>query len=149
MKRAILVALGTGAVITSAAAIGITAALVPTPQAMTREQYDAALHRLEAARARAQARCDALDGGDAGLCLAQLRADDRVQSADLEAAYRQTEQTARDAQRARIDARYELDRARCDALKGFQKDRCLISAHANKGRALLEAAGPYELRRSL
>jgi hyperosmotically inducible protein len=148
MRRAILVALGTGVVITGAAAIGLTAALAPTPKAMSREDYDAALHRLEALHTRAQARCEALDGDEAGLCLARLRADDRVMAADLEAVFRRTEHAARDAQRARIDARYEIDRARCEALKGMRKDKCLIDAHATKGRALLEAAAPYSLRYS-
>lgn len=146
MRRAILVALGTGAVISSAAAIGIGAALGPAPETMTREEHDAAVHRIEQVRAREQARCDALQGDDASLCLAQMRADERVRAAELESAYRRTERAARDAQRARIDARYEVQRARCDTLKGFRKDKCLISVHATKGRALLEAAAPYELR---
>jgi hypothetical protein len=112
---------------------------------MTREQYDAALHRLNALQEQAQAHCEALDGAQ-GVCLAQARADHRVRTAELEAAFHRTERAARDAQRARIDARYEVDRARCDALKGFRRDKCLISAHAVKGRALLEAAAPYEVR---
>jgi len=148
MRRAILVALGTGVVITSAAAIGITASLEPDPKTMTRAEYAAALQRLEAMRAQNQVRCGSMDAADAGLCLAQLRADDRVKSADLEAAFRRTEHAARDAQRARIDARYEVDRAKCESVKGVRKDRCLIAAHATKGRALLEAAAPYELRYS-
>jgi hypothetical protein len=135
-------------VITSAAAIGITAVLEPIPQTITRAAYDAALQRLEAMRAGSQARCNSMDGAEAGLCLAQLRANDRVKAAELEAAYRRTEHAARNAQRARIDARYEIDRARCEGVKGFRKDKCLITAHAAKGRALLEAAAPYELRYS-
>ena len=146
MRRAILVALGTGVVISSAAAIGIGAVLGPDPQSMTREGHDAALRSIQAAHAREQARCDALQGDDATLCLAQMRADERLRVAELESAYRRTERAARDAQRARIDARYEVERARCDTLKGFSKDKCLIKVHATKGRALLEAAAPYELR---
>ena len=55
-------------------------------------------------------------------------------------------QAARDAQRAMIESRYQEDRARCDALAGPRKDSCLIEAHARKGRAMLEAAAPYEVR---
>ena len=40
------------------------------------------------------------------------------------------------------------ERARCEALGGFNKDRCLIAAHAARGRALLEAAAPYQDRSS-
>ena len=144
MKRAILVALGTGAVISSAAAIGISAALGPTPETMTRAEYDAAMQRIGSTREISRAQC--AGAGDESLCLATVRADERVRSAQLEAAYRRTEQTARDAQRARIDARYELDRAKCEPLRGLRKDKCLIAAHATKGRALLEANAPYALR---
>ena len=48
--------------------------------------------------------------------------------------------------RARIEARYEADRAKCAPLALAQKDACLIAAHAARGRALLEAASPYERR---
>jgi hypothetical protein len=54
--------------------------------------------------------------------------------------------SARIAQRARIEARYTAERAACDALGGVKRDRCLIAAHAARGRALLEAAAPYEPR---
>lgn len=100
MKRAILVALGTGAMITSAAAF--TSSIGSEPQPVARGEYQVAMQH----------------------------------------------QSAREAQRARIDARYQSDRARCDALSGFKRDKCLIQAHAAKGRALLEAAAPYESVRS-
>ena len=48
------------------------------------------------------------------------------------------------AERSRIESRYQSDRVRCDALAGFKRDKCLIRAHATKGRAMLEAAAPYE-----
>ena len=53
---------------------------------------------------------------------------------------------ARLTQKARIEARYEVQRARCDALRGAEHDRCLIDAHAARGRWLLEAAAPYQQR---
>jgi hypothetical protein len=54
--------------------------------------------------------------------------------------------SARQAQRGVIDARYQSDRARCDALGGLRRDNCLIEAHARKGRAMLDAAAPYSER---
>jgi hypothetical protein len=146
MRRAILVALGTGAVITSAAAIGVGAALSPSEESMSREQYDAARQRLQSFRTLAQAHCESLEPAQSVTCLAQVRADHRVRMADLEVAFRHSEPAARDAQRARIDARYEVDRAGCESVRGLRKDRCLVAAHAAKGRALLEAAAPYGLR---
>jgi hypothetical protein len=100
MKRAIFVALGTGAVISSAAAF--TSSIGSEPQKVARGEYQVAMQH----------------------------------------------QTARQAQRARIDGRYQADRARCDILSGFKRDKCLIQAHAARGRAMLEAAAPYEGVRS-
>ena len=59
---------------------------------------------------------------------------------------RQAELSARDAQRTLIEERYQAERAQCDALGGTRRDRCLIAAHAHRGRALLEAAAPYQTR---
>lgn len=146
MRRAILVALGTGAVITSAAAIGVGAALSPSEENMTRTQYEAAQQRLKAMRALAAARCESPDPAQNTICLAQVRGEHRVRSADLEVAFRHSEPAARDAQRARIDARYEIDRASCEPLRGLRKDECLVQAHARKGRMLLEASAPYATR---
>src|SRR5262249_6635858 len=95
MTRAILVALGTGTIITSAAAIGIGAAREAFPQAPVPPQS-----RAEQAR---------------------------------------VEQTARDGQRAMIEARYEVAKERCVPLRGHDHDQCLIEAHAARGRALLES----------
>lgn len=145
MRRAILVALGTGAVITSAAAIGIGAAGSDT-QAMSRARYESALLGIEAARADLSTRCEPMTGADREICLTEAAAHEMVQVAEIESAYRRTEQSARALQRARIEARYQVDRARCAAQSGLKRDRCLIRAHATKGRAMLDAAAPYEVR---
>lgn len=145
MRRAIFVALSTGAVITSAAAIGIGAAGTDA-QALSRAQYESALAGIEIARASLVARCDGLDGNDREICLAEAAAHEMVLTAEIEAKHRRTEASARTLQRARIDARYQVDRARCGAQSGIKRDRCLIRAHATRGRAMLDAAGPYEVR---
>ena len=148
MKRAIFVALATGAVVSSAAALGIGAATggtddIPT---LTRAQYVAGLRALEHGRDAAQLACDALNGAEREVCRAEALGAEMVRAAELERRYRRTPHAERQAQRARIDARYLVDRARCAAQTGARRDRCLIEAHATKGRALLEAAAPYEVR---
>lgn len=144
MRRAIFVALSTGALITSAAAIGIGAA--GTEQTISREQYESALRGLEVARATLAARCGTLVGSDRETCLAEGAAGGMVLAAEIEDRYRASEASARGLQRARIDARYQVDRARCGAHSGIKRDRCLIRAHATRGRAMLDAAAPYEVR---
>lgn len=143
MRRAIVVALGTGVVISSGAAISIGASAVGAGS-MSATQYEAALREVQAAREQVPARCDPLPAGfERDYCRAEAAAAESVRLAEIEEAYRRTQQASRAAQRARIDARYQLDRARCGAYGGFRRDKCLVQAHAARGRALLEAASPY------
>jgi hypothetical protein len=146
MKRATFVALGTGALIGSAAAIGIGTSDAASPASLSRMEYQDALARALAGRGNALARCEPLDAARREICRTEAGAEAMIAVADIEERYRQDARSARDAQRARIDARYQVARARCQALSGFQKDRCLISAHAVRGRALLQAHAPYEAR---
>jgi hypothetical protein len=144
MRRAIFVALSTGAVITSAAALSIGAA-GNGDTSLSRAEYERALRAVEARRADLGARCETLTGSDREICLTEVASREMVQVAEIEAHYRRSESSARALQRARIDARHQVDRARCGAQSGIRRDRCLILAHATKGRALLEAAAPYDV----
>ena len=147
MRRAMFVVMGTSAFISSAAALGIGAGSAVPAQDMTRATYLAAMREIDAARLEVQARCDAL-AGQAGrdLCRTEAAAAQMVRAAELEQAYRRTEVSSRSLQRVRIDARYQVERARCGTLGGYKRDKCLIQAHAAKGRAMLDAAAPYEAR---
>jgi hypothetical protein len=101
MKRAILIALGAGLVISSAAALDIAGAGQPAAPA-------AALgDPIHAARLR---------------------------------------EGAREDQRTRIQERYLVEREQCAELRGYRREKCVVRAHANRGRALLEAGAPYETR---
>ena len=146
MRRAILVALGTGCIITSAAAITIGAAVYSGPESLAREHYEASLRGVVMARDSALSRCEQVDGAEREVCRAEATGYEMVRAAEIEADYRRTQQAGRAAQRARIEARYQLERARCQAVSGFKRDKCLIAAHAAKGRAMLDAAAPYDTR---
>jgi len=99
-RRAILIALGTGVVISSAAALDIAVVRDDAPPAAEGDP-------VTMARAR---------------------------------------ETAREVQRNRINERYVSEREACSQLRGYQREKCVVKAHANKGRALLEAAAPYGTR---
>ena len=145
MTRAIVVALGTGAFITSAAALSIGGTAAPAGE-VNRQAYEASLKGVQAARDASIARCETLAANDREYCRTEALATDMVRTAEVDDAFRRTEQSARALQRARIDARYQTDRARCAGLGGFQREKCLVKAHAARGRALLQAAAPYEAR---
>ena len=145
MKRAVVVALGVGAVISSAAAIGTGYSSTPdAPQSMSRHEYQRALLAAEAAFT--PERCEARVEGARELCRAEISAGRMLRVAEIESSYRRDRQSARALQRARIEARYQVERAHCASLSGFKRDRCLVRAHAAKGRSMLEAAAPYEAR---
>lgn len=145
MKRATLAALGAGAVIGSAAAIGWGDSPARTPT-LSNGEYQDALARVATLRGNALARCDGMEAALREVCRTEASADAMVRVADVEQRYRHDDSSAREAQRVRIDAQYQVARARCQALSGYRKDKCLISAHAARGRALLAAHAPYEIR---
>ena len=145
MRRAIAVALGTGAFISSAAALSLSGNESSNTE-VGRKEYEISLQRVAAAKPVALSRCEALPAADKELCRTEAEAREMVRVAEIEQEYRRTETSARALQRARVDARYQVERARCGTLAGYKRDRCLIRAHAARGRALLEAASPYEVR---
>ena len=57
-----------------------------------------------------------------------------------------TREAARAEQRERINARFVVQREQCSTLSGYNREKCVVKAHASKGRAMLEAAAPYEVR---
>jgi hypothetical protein len=146
MRRAVWVALGVAAVVSSAEALRSGAASAGDyRRAMTRAQFAEAMSAINASFAAQNALCDARDSADRELCRAEAAGTDLIRRAEAEADFRRSADAARRAQRARIEARYLVDRARCGTLTVVRKkDQCLIDAHATRGRALLEAAGPYE-----
>lgn len=101
MKRAIVIALGIGVMVTSAAALDV--------------------------------------GGNKPADTVIAIHDEQVHASRLRDA-------ARAGQRTRIDERYSAERERCASFAGYRRDKCFVQAHAARGRALLEAAGPYEAR---
>jgi hyperosmotically inducible periplasmic protein len=147
MKRAILIALGTGALISSAAAIGIGATATGAPEArLTRASYEQGVSEARAQHERAAAACEPLKAAEREVCRAEAEAAAAVRTADLKADFLRTQEAAREAQKTRIDARYQVRRAQCQALGGFRRDKCLVSAHAERGRSLLDVAAPYAVR---
>ena len=102
MRRAIVVALGTGAIITSAAALSIGTAAGPRQTQVAQSEVE---------RVRVQ-------------------------------------QGALAEQRSQVEARYLASRARCETLGGAKRHACFISAHAERGRTLMEIQAPYERART-
>jgi hypothetical protein len=145
MRRAILVALSTMTLVSSATAIRYSAGDVPDAGQLRLGEYRAAHASIALARSSALERCASLQRVDArDSCEAAALAREAARVAEVEAGFRGSEQATRAGQRARIELRYQMERARCAPLGGAQRDRCFIAAHALKGRALLDSASPYQ-----
>jgi hypothetical protein len=145
MRRAILVALGTMTLVSSATAIRYSAADALEGRHIGVSEYRAAHASIALARSAALERCASLQRTDArDSCEAGAIAREAARVAEVEAGFHGSEQSARAMQRARIELRYQAERSRCGPLGGAQRDRCLIAAHALKGRALLDSASLYQ-----
>lgn len=139
MKRTTMFATLAGALLVSATAFGISAAVDSPRSLMSPVDYSAAKRAIETETHAAIARCRDRDGQARDLCKAEVRADDRIRKADLEAQYRGTVAAAADARLARAKAQYEIAKVRCADHRGEDKLSCLRSARADKAKAL-EAA---------
>ncbi|HUQ28508.1 MAG TPA: hypothetical protein VM051_07935 [Usitatibacter sp.] len=139
MKRTTLVATLAGALLVSATAFGISAAVDSPRSLMSPADYSLAKKAIESDTRVLLAKCRDQDGQLRDVCKAEARADERVRKADLEAQYRGTVASAADARLARAKASYEVAKARCGDHRGEDKLSCLRSARTEKARAL-EAA---------
>jgi hypothetical protein len=139
MKKATLVATLAGALLVSATAYGISAAVDSPRSLMSPSDYSVAKKTIESDIRVTIGKCRDLDGQARDICKAEARADERVRKADLEAQYRGTVAAAADARLARAKASYEVARARCGDQHGEGKVSCLRSARAEKAKAV-EAA---------
>lgn len=139
MKRTTLYATLVGALLVSAAALGISTAVDSPRSLMSPTDFGESRKAIEADARLALGTCRDLDGLPKDLCKAQARAEERVRKADLEANYRGTVAAAAEAKLARAKARYDVARAQCSDQHGEDKLVCLRSARAEKAKALTEA----------
>ena len=139
MKRTTLLATLAGALLVSATAFGISAAVDSPRSLMSPSDFSTAKKSIESDGRIAVAKCRDLEGQSRDVCKAEARADELVRKADLEAQYRGTVMAATDARLARAKASYEVAKARCGNERGEDKLSCLRSARAEKAKAL-EAA---------
>ena len=139
MKRTTVFATLAGALLVSATAFGISAAVDSPRSLMSPSDYLVAKKSIESEGHMAASKCRDLEGQARDVCKAQARADERVRKADLEAQYRGTVMAATEARLARAKASYEVAKARCGSERGEDKLSCMRSARAEKAKAL-EAA---------
>jgi hypothetical protein len=139
MKKTTIYATLVAALLVSATAWGISAAVDSPRSLMAPSDYNAAKSVIESDVRGALAKCRDADGGAREVCKAEVRADERVRKADLEARYRGTVGAAADAKIARVKARYDVAKARCSAERGEGRLACIRAARTDKAKELAAA----------
>jgi hypothetical protein len=142
MKKTTLIASLAGALLVSATAYGISAAVDSPRSLMSPGDYSAAKSAIESDVHATMSKCRDQDGRSRDVCRAEARADEMVRKADLEAQYRGTVDAGVDARLARAKARYEVAKAQCADQHGEGRLTCMRSAHAEKAKALEAATLP-------
>ena len=140
MKRTNFYVTASFAALLCVAALGIGAA-VDTPRTlMSKGDYTTGRNAIQSETRAALSRCRDQEGAAKDLCKAQVRADERVKLADLQARYHGTVLAAEDARTARAQASYDVAKARCGELKGDNRLGCLRTAREDKGKSLARLA---------
>lgn len=139
MKSTTLFATIAGAILVSATALGISAAVDSPRSLMSPVDYGAAKKAIESEAHASLAKCRDLDSQAQDLCKAEAKADERIRKADLDAQYRGTVAAAADARLVRAKAQYDIARTKCGGQHGEGKISCMRSARAEKAKALTHA----------
>ena len=139
MKKTTLVATLAGAMLVSITAFGISAAVDSPRSLMSPTDYSASKKAIEAQAHSQLGKCRDQDGAARDLCKAEVRADERIRKAELEAQYRGTVTAAAEVKLARAKADYDIAKARCSDHRGEEKISCLRTARSERTKAL-EAA---------
>jgi hyperosmotically inducible periplasmic protein len=139
MKRTTLYATIVGALLVSATAFGIGAAVDSPRSLMSPVDYGAAKKGIESDAHMAIAKCRDLESQARDLCKAEAKADERIRKADLEAQYRGTVAAAADAKLVRAKAQYDLAKAKCGDQHSEDRIACMRSARSDKAKAIADA----------
>jgi hypothetical protein len=139
MKRTTMYASLAGALMFSAAAFGITSAMDTPRTLMSPADYSVAKKAIEQETRVSLGRCRDVEGAARDVCKAEVRAEERIKKADLDARYHGTVSAVADARLARAKAQYDVAKAKCSSFASEQKVDCLQSARAEKARAFADA----------
>jgi hyperosmotically inducible protein len=139
MKRTTMYLSLAGALMFSAAAFGISSAVDSPRTLMSRGDHAAASKAIESETRVRLGRCRDAEGVSHDVCKAEVRAEERVKKADLDARYYGTAAAAADAKLARAKAHYEVAKAKCGGYSSDRRADCMQSARAEKARALADA----------
>ena len=138
MKPTVILLASALAIGSSLAAVGIRAAVDTPPSLMSPVDYRQLKGGLEAETRLALGRCRDAATTEREVCRAEVRAEERVKKAQLNARYYGTVAAQGEAVAARAKAAYDVARARCAARNGEDRADCLRAARTDRNKELAE-----------
>lgn len=116
-------------------------------EVLTEESYKARKDTITSQYKSDRLACDAMEGNQKDVCIAEAKGKEKATRAELEASYKPSPRAHYLAVAARAEADYAVAKERCDDLKGDAKKTCLKDAKATEdavkkdAKAQSEAAG--------
>lgn len=109
---------------------------LPLAQAATlpKADYEAGKARIGAAYKADRAACAALSANAKDICIEEAKAKEKVERAELNAAYSGKPADAVKARVAKAEAAYAVAKEKCDAMAGDAKASCIAAAKAQFGQ---------------
>ena len=127
------------AALVSLGAIGIGAAVDSPRTLMSPIDFAAGKRAIEAETRLALARCRDVATADRDTCKAEVRGDERVKKAELNARYHGTVSARDEVRLARAKALYDVAKARCGSRTGEARVECLRAAREDRNKSLAVA----------
>jgi len=106
---------------------------------ISEDDYKAGKNKIAAEYKSAKAGCASFSGNPKDICVAEVKGNERIARAELEASYKPTAKTHYQARVARAAADYAVAKERCDDKAGNAKDICVKEAKAAEVAAKADA----------
>jgi hypothetical protein len=129
-------------------AIGFTFSIGVMAQTMSKNDYKAGMDSIAAEYKSNKASCESLSGNANDICMAEVKGNEKVAKAELEARNKNTNQARYDALVTKAEANYSVAREKCDDRAGNVKDVCLKEAKAAETAAKADAKSQMKISKA-
>lgn len=97
-------------------------------QTMSKQEYKTASEKISADYKAGKLPCDSLAGNAKDICMAEVKGTEKTAKAELDANYKPSAKSHRNARDAKADAAYAVAKLRCNDQAGNAKDVCVKEA---------------------
>jgi hypothetical protein len=133
---------------TIAVAIGFMFSAGAMAQNMSKNDYKAGMDSIAAEYKSNKASCESLSGNANDICMAEVKGNEKVAKAELEARNKNTNQARYDALVTKAEANYSVAKEKCDDRAGNVKDVCLKEAKAAETAAKADAKSQMKISKA-